>query len=227
MPFFSPVPQEAVRFYKQGPLQDRNITIDRFPVGTGPYRMETYNPNMEMVLTKNENFSHESYPAAGEPGDREEGLLEDAGRPLPFIEKVIFKLEKEAIPRWNKFLQGYFDNSGITSDSFDQAVKFSAEGTAGLTDYMSDKGIRLITSVMPTTYYTGFNMLDDKVGGYGVRKQKLRQAITIALDYEEFIEIFANGRGIPAMSPLPPGIFGYEKDKAGMNPYVYDFDEAR
>jgi ABC-type oligopeptide transport system substrate-binding subunit len=227
MPFFSPVPEDAVLFYKQGPLQERNITIDRFPVGSGPYRMETYNPNMEIVLAKNKNHHLETYPLTGEPADLGKGLLDDAGKPLPFIEKIIFKLEKEAIPRWNKFLQGYFDNSGITSDSFDQAVALSVEGRAELTDFMNEKDIRLITSVRPSTFYMGFNMLDDVVGGYNPRKQKLRQAVSIALDFEEFIEIFNNGRGIPAMSPLPPGIFGYGKGKAGINPYVYDWDESK
>jgi oligopeptide transport system substrate-binding protein len=36
----------------------------------------------------------------------------------------VFTREKEQIPYWNKFLQGYYDASGISSDSFDQAVQF-------------------------------------------------------------------------------------------------------
>ena len=51
----------------------------------------------------------------------------------------------------------------------------------------------------------------------------MRQAIAIAVDYEEFISIFANGRGIAAQSPIPPGIFGYREGEAGINPYVYDW----
>ena len=227
MPFFSPVPEEVVRFYSQRPLVERNITLDRFPVGTGPFRLETYIPQLEIVLVRNENYHGETYPTEGEPGDREAGLLEDAGKPMPFLDKIVFKLEKEAIPRWNKFLQGYYDLSGITSDSFDQAVVLTAEGRAELTPAMKEKGIRLITAVRPSTYYMGFNMLDDVVGGYDERKKKLRQAISIVLDYEEYIEIFNNGRGIPAMSPIPPGIFGYMEGKEGINPFVYDWDEKR
>lgn len=221
MPFFAPVPQQVVRFYKQGPLEEKNITLDRFPVGTGPYRIQTYNPNMEIVLLKNENFHGTQYPQQGESDDRAKGLLVDAARPLPFIKKIVFKLEKEAIPRWNKFLQGYYDSSGITSDSFDQAITLSAEGKAELTDFMKAKGIQLITSVRPSLFYMGFNMQNDVVGGYTGKKQKLRQAISIALDYEEYIEIFNNGRGVPAMSPLPPGIFGYMAGAEGINPFVY------
>lgn len=227
MPFFSPIPEEAIRFYKQGPLQERNIKIDRFPIGTGPYMIETFNENMEIILQKNKNFHHEPYPSEGEPSDLVAGLLEDAGKALPFIERFVYKLEKEAIPRWNKFLQGYYDNSGITSDSFDQAITITADAGPDLTDFILEKRIRLITSVRPSTYYLGFNMLDEVVGGLGEDKRKLRQAISIALNEEEHIEIFANGRGIPAMSPLPPGIFGYTGGKEGINPYVYDWDEKR
>ena len=38
MPFFAPMPKEVIDLYEQGALKDRNITIDRFPIGTGPYR---------------------------------------------------------------------------------------------------------------------------------------------------------------------------------------------
>jgi len=44
------------------------------------------------------------------------------------------------------------------------------------------------------------------VGGLSERARKLRQAVSIAVDWEEFISIFANGRGTPGMGPLPPGI---------------------
>lgn len=227
MPFFSPMPPEAVRFYSQSVLADRNITLDRYPVGTGPYMVEVYNPNMEIVLTRNPNFRGEPYPHKGEPGDKEAGLLADSGKAMPLVEKIVFKLEKEAIPRWNKFLQGYYDNSGLTSESFDQAVTLSTAGEPTLTGSMEEKGIRLITSVLPSTLYAGFNMLDDVVGGYSDKARKLRQAISIALDYEEYIEIFNNGRGIPAMGPLPPGIFGHLEGREGINPYVYRWGEEK
>lgn len=227
MPFFAPMPPEADRFYSQSALAGLNITLDRFPVGTGPFLMERFNPNMEIILARNKNFRGELYPSEGEQGDREKGLLKYAGEPMPFIDRIVFKLEKEAIPRWNKFLQGYYDNSGITSESFDQAVNISDAGRAELTGPMKDKDIVLMTSVRPSVYYAGFNMLDDVVGGYAPEKQKLRQAISIALDYEEYIEIFNNGRGLPAHSPLPPGIFGHQNGKDGINPYAYKWNTEK
>ncbi|MBV5309001.1 ABC transporter substrate-binding protein [Chromatium okenii] len=227
MPFFAPMPWEAEVFYAQSGLAERNITLDWYPVGTGAFWLSENNPNLRMVLTRNPNFHAEFYPSDGMPGDAESGILADAGQPLPLLDRAIYSLEKEDIPRWNKFLQGYYDSSGIASDAFDQAVQIAADGQPLLTDTMRDQGIRLLTSVEPANYYLGFNMLDAVVGGDSERARLLRQAISIAVDYEEFISIFANGRGVVAHGPLPPGIFGYREDAAGINPLVYDWRDGR
>jgi ABC-type transport system substrate-binding protein len=231
MPFFAPVPREADRFYNQPGMAEKNLTLDWYPVGTGPFMLTENNPNSRMVLERNPNFHGETYPCEGDAGDREAGLLDDCGQPLPLIDKAIFSREKESIPYWNKFLQGYYDASGISSDSFDQAVRLNVGGDVQLSDEMRERGIRLLTSVRTSIFYQGFNLHDPVVGGKdGVgeeRARKLRQALSIAIDQEEFISIFMNGRGIAAMSPIPPGIFGYENGETGINPVVYDWKEGR
>ncbi len=227
MPFFAPMPWEAERFYAQRGLQERNITLDWYPVGTGAYMLTVNNPNRQMVLERNPNFRVLRYPAEGEAGDAEKGLLADAGKPMPFIDKVIYSREKENIPYWNKFLQGYYDVSGISSDSFDQAIQFGAQGEVELTPLMKEKGIGLVTTVQTSTFYMGFNMLDPVVGGESERARLLRRAISIAVNYEEYISIFANGRGVAAQGVIPPGIFGYVEGRAGINPYVYDWVNGR
>jgi len=223
MPFFAPVPWEADVFYSQPGMKDRNITLDWYPLGTGPYMLTINNPNRQMVLERNPNFHGETYPTQGEEGDAEAGYLKDAGAPLPLIDKVVYSLEKEAIPYWNKFLQGYYDSSGISSDSFDQAVQIGSAGDISLTPALKEKGVKLNTAVSASIFYMGFNMLDPVVGGDSERARLLRQAISIAMDYEEFISIFSNGRGLPAQGPLAPGIFGHLEGEEGMNPYVYDW----
>ncbi len=226
MPFFAPMPPEVDRFYTQPGLSERNITLDWYPVGTGAYMLTVNNPNKQMVLRRNPNFHDDRYPSEGEPGDAAAGLLADAGKRLPFIDEIVFSLEKETIPYWNKFLQGYYDTSGISSDSFDQAVQFGSSGSPELTDAMRAKGIHLLTSVEPSIFYMGFNMRDPVVGGYTPRARKLRQAISVAVDYEDYISIFLNGRGIVAQGPIPPGIFGYQDGKDGIDPYVYRWTSA-
>lgn len=223
MPFFAPVPREVDRFFAQPGMKEKNLTLDWWPVGTGAYMLTENDPNRRMVLKKNPNFRGEPYPCEGETGDREAGLLADCGKTMPFIEQVVYTREKESIPYWNKFLQGYYDASGISSDSFDQAVRINVGGEAALTEEMERKGIRLRTSVKTSVFYMGFNLNDPVVGGTSERAAKLRQAISIAVDQEEYISIFQNGRGLAAQSPLPPGIFGYEEGPEGIDPYVYDW----
>ncbi|MFN3918659.1 MAG: ABC transporter substrate-binding protein [Methylohalobius sp.] len=223
MPFFAPIPWEADQFYSQPLLIERNLTLDWYPVGTGPYLLAENNPNQRMVLVRNPNFHGEAYPGEGEMSDIAAGLLADAGRTLPFIDEIQFILERESIPAWNKFLQGYYEVSGIGSDSFDQAIRFGAQNQAELTEALKAKGIHLQTTVAPSIFYLGFNMLDPVIGGLEEPKRKLRQALAIAIDYEEYIFIFLNGRGIPAQGVLPPGIFGYLEGPEGINRYVYDW----
>ena len=234
MPFFAPVPWEAEKFFSQPGMAAKNFTLDWWPVGTGAYMLTENNPNARMVLEKNPNFRGEAYPSEGQPGDDKLGLLKDAGKTMPFIDRVVYSREKEGIPYWNKFLQGYYDVSGIGSDNFDQAVRMSIEGEAALTGEMERRGIRLRTTVATTIIYLGFNWNDPVVGaGSGAdktaaeRARKLRHALTIAIDYEEFLSIFANGRGIAAQSPLAPGIFGYREGREGMNPVAYEWRDGQ
>lgn len=223
MPFFAPMAPEVDRFFSQPGMTERNLTLDWYPAGSGAYMLTVNNPNREMVLERNPNYHEELYPAEGEPSDAAAGLLADAGKRLPFVDEIVFSLEKENIPYWNKFLQGYYDTSGVSTESFDQAIQFTGTGNVDVSEAMKARGIRLLTSVAPSTYYLGFNMLDPVIGGYTERARKLRQAISIAIDYEEQISIFRNGRGIVAQGPIPPGIFGYRSGEAGINPYVYDW----
>ena len=231
MPFFAPMPWEADRFHSQPGMAEKNLTLDWYPIGTGPYMLTENNPNARMVLERNPNFREERYPCEGEAEDVKEGLIKDCGALLPFIDKVVFTREKEQIPYWNKFLQGYYDASGISSDAFDQAVQVNA-GEITLSDDMRAQGIVLTTSVATSSSYMGFNWLDPLVGGgadpvAAERARKLRQAISIAIDQEEFISIFQNGRGVPAQGPIPPGIFGYREGAAGINRHIYDWVDGQ
>ncbi len=227
MPFFAAVPEEAERFYRQPGMAERNFTLDWQPVGTGAYYLAENDPNRVMRLQRNPHYRDDFYPAEGDPGDAEAGLLADAGKRLPMVDTVIYSLEKEDVPYWNKFLQGYYDASGVSSDSFDQAIRMNADGEPDLTPDMRERGILLATAAQPSLSYMGFNMLDPVVGGLSERSRKLRQALSIAIDYDEFISIFLNGRGLPGQGPLPPGIFGHKEGEAGVNPVVFQWRDGK
>ncbi len=221
LPFFAPVPWEADAFYFQPGMAERNLSLDWHPLGTGPYQLRENNPNRRMVLRRNPNFHPEFFPRKSTAEEAAQDLLADAGARLPFIDEIRFVLEKEDIPEWNKFLQGYYDSSAIAPDGFDQAVRFDAEGQPELTPLMEARNIQLKVATQLSISYLGFNMLDPVVGGASERAVLLRRAIAIAVDVEEMISIFGNGRGIPAQGPLPPGIFGHRAGQRGINPLVY------
>ncbi len=200
-------------FYAQPGFVRQNLTLDWYPVGTGPYQLTENNPDRRMVLVKNHNFRGQLYPSEGQESDVDSGILLAANSKIPSIAKANFSLETESIPFWNKFLQGYYDLSGIASDNFTSAIQFTPQGAAQLTDSLKAKQIRLQTSVSPSFVSWGFNMLDDTVGGESKKALALRQAINLGLDMQDFIDIFLNGRGILAKGPIPPDIFGYEVEE--------------
>ncbi len=217
MPFTAPVPWEAVALYDG---RDGRDFFKDHPVGAGPFRILEYDRRRRIALERNPEWYgalHPEwrapgtvYPAEGEPGDAEAGRLDPAyvGRTLPFLDRLEFRIEKEDIPAFNKFLQGYYDASGIIQESFDKVVQEGA-----LSPDMAALGMRLEKSVEPSIFYLGFNMDDPQVGApAGARGRLLRQAMSLVVDSTEFSRVFSNGRGVPAQSPVPPGIFGYEAE---------------
>lgn len=232
MPFFSPIAPEVDRFYHNPGFADRNLTLDWWPVGSGPFMMVQNDPNSAIVLERNPNYREDFFPTEGAPGDAEAGLLADAGKRVPFIDRAVFRLEKEGLSLWTKFLQGFYDRSGEvhsnTTGVFDQAFVVRPEGLE-MSGELRERDVTMSPDVKPGVYYYGFNMRDPVVGGYTEEKRKLRQALQIAFLTEEYLNVFYKGNGIAAHSPLPPGIPGHLTGEAGMNPYVYDWvdGEAR
>lgn len=227
MHFFAPTPWEVDRFYAEPGLQTRNIGFDWNPVGTGPFILKENNPNRRMVLERNPNYRPVYYPSDGDSHDKALGYMKHAGLRLPLIDKAIYLLEKEAIPRWNKFLQGYYDLSALSSDSFDQAIHINRYGVEELTDEMKSKQIRLVQSIDPSIFYFGFNMLDPVVGGFSERARLLRLAISLAINTEERIALFYNGRGVAAQGPIPLGIFGHQVGKSRINSWLYQIKNGQ
>ena len=74
MSFFAPVPWEADAFFGQPGMKEHNLSLDWYPVGTGPYMLIENNPNRRMVLEKNPNYRGELFPGA----DEDDAVLEQA-----------------------------------------------------------------------------------------------------------------------------------------------------
>jgi oligopeptide transport system substrate-binding protein len=215
MPYAFAVPHEAVEYY--------GSNFRNHPVGTGPFRLKSWRRNYRIEYERNPTFSGQSYPDTGEPSDREAGLLEDADKPLPLLDRIVEYDVNEFYTAWQMFLGGQTYNSGINKDYFEKVIT----PQLGLSDSLKKKGIRLYKVPELATYYIGFNMLDPVVGQSpnpveNDRHRKLRQAIATAIDVEKYIAVITNGRYLAGNTPIPPGVLGHT-DK----PYSYKFDATQ
>ena len=232
MTFFAPVPWEAEAFYAQKGMAKNNLSLNYWPVGTGPYMLVESIENRKHVMERNPNFRKtELYPCAGEPGDEAKGFLKDCGKPLPFIDRIEITAEKESVPLRTKFLQGYYDSPQIERLDNGQGFLIGMADSAEKEKEYKEKKLQFPQTIEAQNTYFGFNWMDPVVGEGKTpeereRNKKLRQAISIAMDWEEYIQIFEKGLASPAHGPLPPGLFGYREDgAAAFNPIVYEKTE--
>lgn len=231
MTFTAPIPWEADRFYHQPQMDQHDLSLNTWPVGTGPYMLTESIRNRRHVLTRNPNFRGEPYPCEGESGDEAAGLLVDCGKPTPFIDQVVFTLEKESVPLLGKFLQGYYDIPQVERGDYGVAMTVAAEDSPDKAALYKERGLDLRTLAESQLYYFGFNWLDPVVGAGDTPEQAeknryLRQAISIAFDWEQYVTIFQNDQGLVAHSPLPPGVRGYVAPPEGLNPVVYELNQG-
>jgi oligopeptide transport system substrate-binding protein len=124
-------------------------------------------------------------------------------------------------------MHGYYDQSPIGSDQFAQVLQFDSEKGLVLQPEIAAKGIHLAINERPSISYWVFNQADPVVGGNSRRAAGLRRAISQAFDWEEFIAIFLNGRGVLASGPIPPGIEGHLPYQKPNKPYRERLNDAK
>jgi ABC-type transport system substrate-binding protein len=207
----SPVAKEAVDYYGKD--------IIAHPVGTGPYKLSVWQRASYIKLVRNPNFRGETYPAEGEPGDKEAGFLDDAGKPIPFADKVTWTIIEEYQPAWLLFLQGKVDTSPVPKDNYYEVFTT----TGDLTEKMRQRNIHLETFDDPSTFWLGFNM-DDPILG---KNKPLRLAINRAIDRQKFIDLFSNGRHKIAHGFVSPLMPSYDPDIVDKGFARYDPNEGR
>jgi ABC-type transport system substrate-binding protein len=231
--FLSPVPWEADAFYAQPGMPDVGLTLDRWPVGTGPFMMTVYEKDRRHVMERNPNYRGEPYPCEGMPGDREAGLLDDCGKKTPFVDKIVITVERERTPQRAKFRQGFYDLEVFERTDTGLDYYVAKQDSESVRKEYDDKGFRLDRYDDVNSYVLAFNMLDPVIGKGATpeqdeRHRKLRQAISIAMDWDEYSKIFPEKAGATAMGPLPKGIFGSrEGTPEGYNPITHRIVDGR
>ncbi len=228
MPFTAPIPWEADAFYAQPGMNSNGLSLNQWPVGSGPYMMREFIRDRRHVMVRNPNFHGQTYPCDGMPEDQAAGLLADCGKPMPFIDTLYVTIEKERVPRKEKFKQGYFDVPEIERPEWGVDFRNDADDSDDVSAFFKRRGFQFPLMTDISSWYFGFNMLDPVVGKgdtpeQQLKNRKLRQAIAIAIDWEEgYSRIFKYKGGDAAHGVLPPGLFGSREGQPGYyNPVTH------
>ena len=134
-----------------------------------------------------------------------EKFAEYAGTPAN-VDTVTFKVVPEMATRVAELQSGYAHIIGTVEPG--QVANVNA------TD-----GASVLETPSSSLTYIGFNTQKAPFDN-----PKVRQAISKAIDRATLIDGIYEGFGIPAISPLSPGIFGYTEDVTSM---AYNLDEAK
>ncbi len=234
MPFLAPLPWEADAFYAQPGMSENGLSLNQWPVGTGPFMMVDFVRDRRHVLKRNPNYRGEPYPCEGMPGDKEAGLLDDCGKTMPFIDTLYVTIEKEKVPRKEKFKQGYLDVPEIERPEWGVDFRNDADDSDAVKQLFEQRGFKFPLMTDISNWYLGFNMLDPVVGRGDTPEQqeknrKLRQALSIAIDWEEgYGRIFKHKGGVAAHGPVPPGLFGSREGQPGFhNPTTHHIVDGK
>lgn len=214
--------------------------IGKHPVGTGPFILDRWEPGKSLSIDRNPTY-HECYyptelPTDADAANRDKELGFDKPglehKRLPIVDRVEFTMFVQDEPMWLSFKSGDIGYTEVPSENFEEAFN---KRTHKLKASFRDKGIQDHANLLFDFIFDGFNMEDPLLGLYepdgktiSEKHRYLRQAISLALDYEEINQSFYNGICIVYDGPIPPNLDGYPKD--GKAPSSYrgpDLDRAK
>ncbi|MCG2585152.1 ABC transporter substrate-binding protein [Massilia sp. TS11] len=196
--------------------------VGNHPVGTGPFILGEWKRSSKIELLANP-LSRHVFQSTAAPATPEDAALASAlaGQRLPRVDRVEVKVAEEFQGRMLGFLGGEYDYLEQVPESMTDMVL--ADGR--LKPELARRGI--VLSRFPTlqTYYMWMNMDDPVIGGMDQAHVALRRAIALSYNSVEDIALLKKGLALPAQSPLPPGMLGY--DAAYRSPIAYDPALAR
>ena len=196
---YGAVAREVVDFY--------GADIPAHPVGTGPYRLESWRRNSRIVLARNPAFREMLYEAEPNADDAQgqAWVARFRGRRLPLNDGVEIQVIEEEQARWLSFLSGQVDFVRVPGTFAAVAMPNGV-----LAPNLARRGIQARRYVNADFTMTWFNMEDPVVGGYTAERVALRRAIALGYDIDREIHIARRDQAVPAQAPMSPGTFGYD-----------------
>ena len=201
------VAKEAVDYYGD--------SFMNHPVGTGPFILDHFNPqDNKLVFVKNAKFRDKFFPK--ESSGALQHLLGAVGGKVPFLDKIIYHLIPEEVPRWLQFKNKTIDLFSVSANCLSDI--FDDKGI--LNKSLQNEQVKLHKTEEFKNVYIGFNCLKTPLDN-----KKIRQAMSLAFDRKAFNKLFFRNLGKTPHTFIPKGFVGYDERFA--NPYDYNLEQAR
>lgn len=142
------------------------------PVGTGPFKFESWSLGNELTLVANEDY----YEGA------------------PQLKTIVFKSILESTAR----------KTAIENGEIDVVVSGRLESVA-ISELKGNPDLQIFQGSGSSVEYLGFNTLATPLND-----SKVREAISLAIDYDSILNDAMEGYAERVGGPIPPSIFGYK-----------------
>jgi peptide/nickel transport system substrate-binding protein len=159
---------------------DENAPFDE-PVGTGPFKIESWELGDRMVVTRNPDYWRK---------DR-------WGNQLPYLDKIEFRIIKDDQERADKLRQGEIDMMMQTITTPSIAALRDQCRAGALQCFSDEKGETPENLVVLNTSQAPLNSLD------------ARRALAMAIDRKDYVETVTGGLNQPADSMYAPSSLWY------------------
>ncbi|MDP3919924.1 MAG: ABC transporter substrate-binding protein [Candidatus Omnitrophota bacterium] len=169
-------------------------------IGTGPFRLASYEPGERVELVRNENYWRKD---AG-------------GRSLPHIEKIVLLIIPSPDGRLLKFMEGESDVYDLTGKDFPLLKPLEKARRFKLYE---------VGASMHSNFLTFNQASKDKHKRAWFQNRNFRRAIAHALDRDALIHIVYQGLGMRQCSPVSPSTPHFYLQTAAC--YDYDLSLAK
>lgn len=164
-------------------------------VGSGPYIFKSWVTGERIILEKNENWWAKD-------------LVGQAKQFTNYPDKIVFEI--------------IVDNTTAVTAQKDEGIDLMAHASKDYIKLKEDKtflqNYKFELPVSPSYSYIGLNTKNPKLAD-----KRVRQALSMAFDYETFNKVFLYGMSERTVSPIHPMKNYYNKD---IVPYPYDLQKA-
>ena len=148
--------------------------FNKSPIGTGPYKLKTFMPSQDIVLSVNKNYYEN----------------------IPKIETIRYKFIPDETTAFNMLQSKKLDMGGLSPLQIDRQLSQNFQ-----------KNFSIFESSSFSFTYLGFNLQDKKW-----QNKKLREAINLAIDKKEMVDILFFSHGKICNGPFLPNTFAYNEE---------------